>query len=142
MSVKDLIIIILIIAIIGSVLFGTLGNFLGFVNGVIHGVSNGINNDGYVNNGDPISNLTSDSPSSSVVDGSSSSHSDLLGSSDSSSSNHDYEEYQNDYETGMVDSDGNPIYLSVISTNGGQMEPGIYEVYWSANGQINQTKVG
>lgn len=53
-----------------------------------------------------------------------------------------YEDYQHDYETGLVDSEGNPIYLTVISTSGGQLDPGIYEVYWSALGPINQTRIG
>ena len=53
-----------------------------------------------------------------------------------------YEDYQHDYETGLVDSEGNPIYLTIISTSGGQMDPGIYEVYWSALGPINQTRIG
>ena len=123
-------------------MFGTLGNFLGVVTGILHDVNNGINNDGYVYNGGYISNLTSgDSSSESVVDSSASS-SNILGSSDSSSSDVKYEDYQKDYETGMNDSDGNPIYLSIVSTNGGQMEPGIYEVYWSVNGPINQTRIG
>ena len=41
-----------------------------------------------------------------------------------------------------MDSEGNPIYLTIISTSGGQMDPGIYEVYWSALGPINQTRIG
>ena len=53
-----------------------------------------------------------------------------------------YEDYQHDYETGLVDSEGNPIYLTIVSTSGGQMDPGIYEVYWSALGPINQTRIG
>ena len=53
-----------------------------------------------------------------------------------------YEDYQHDYETGLVDSEGNPIYLTIISTSGGQLDPGIYEVYWSALGPINQTRIG
>ena len=42
---------------------------------------------------------------------------------------------------GPLDSNGNPIYLSVISSDGGDMEPGVYEVYWSKSGVINQTRV-
>ena len=53
-----------------------------------------------------------------------------------------YEDYQRDYMTDMVDSEGNPIYLSILSTSGGQLEPGIYQVYWSALGPINQTRIG
>ena len=53
-----------------------------------------------------------------------------------------YDDYQRDYMTDMVDSAGNPIYLSIVSTSGGQMDPGIYQVYWSALGPINQTRIG
>ena len=53
-----------------------------------------------------------------------------------------YDDWQKDYETGLFDEDGNPIYRSVISTSGGQYEPGIYEAYWSANGPINETRIG
>ena len=59
-----------------------------------------------------------------------------LGSSETT-----YEDYQIDKDTDMVDSEGNPIYLSVVSTSGGQMAPGIYEVYWSELGIINQTRI-
>lgn len=144
MSIKDIIIIILIIFLIGAVLFGSLGNFLGIISGFITGVSDSVNNsEGYVYKGGYISEdsqnyLTgSDSQSSS---GSSSSQSG--GGSSSSSSDIKYEDYQKDYETGMVDSEGNPIMLSIISTSGGQMEPGIYQVYWSSAGPINQTRIG
>ena len=53
-----------------------------------------------------------------------------------------YEDYQKDYETDMRDSEGNPIMLSIVSTSGGQMEAGIYQVYWSSAGPINQTRIG
>ena len=53
-----------------------------------------------------------------------------------------YDDWQKNYETGLFDEDGNPIYRSVISTSGGQYEPGIYEAYWSANGPINETRLG
>ena len=53
-----------------------------------------------------------------------------------------YDDWQKDYDTGLVDEDGNPIYRSVISTSGGQNDPGIYEAYWSANGPINETRIG
>ena len=53
-----------------------------------------------------------------------------------------YEDWQKDYDTGMVDEDGNPIYRSVVSTSGGQNDPGVYESYWSENGPINETKIG
>ena len=61
--------------------------------------------------------------------------------SNSSSPKH-YDDWQKDYETGLFDEDGNPIYHSVISTSGGQYDPGIYESYWSANGPINETRIG
>lgn len=170
MSIKDIIIIILIIFLIGAVLFGSLGNFLGIISGFITGVSDSVNNsEGYVYKGGYISEdsqnyLTgSDSKSSSgsslgasadsVEESSSqseynsqsssgSSSSQSGGGSSSSSSDIKYEDYQKDYETGMVDSEGNPIILSIISTSGGQMEPGIYQVYWSSAGPINQTRIG
>ena len=53
-----------------------------------------------------------------------------------------YDDWQKDYETGLYDEDGNPIYRSVFSTSGGQYEPGIYEAYWSSNGPINETRIG
>ena len=53
-----------------------------------------------------------------------------------------YYDWQKDYETGLYDEDGNPIYRSVMSTSGGQYDPGIYETYWSANGPINETRIG
>lgn len=53
-----------------------------------------------------------------------------------------YDNWQKDYETGLYDEDGNPIYRSVFSTSGGQYDPGIYEAYWSANGPINETRIG
>ena len=61
--------------------------------------------------------------------------------SNSTSPKH-YDDWQKDYETGLYDEDGNPIYRSVISTSGGQYDPGIYECYWSANGPINETRIG
>jgi len=78
---------------------------------------------------------SSKSSGSSIVDGSSSGGS-LSGNSSSSDSAFDgnssrkieYKEFQEDYETGLVDEEGNPIYLSIVSTNGGEMEPGIYQV--------------
>ena len=75
-------------------------------------------------------------------DSSEGSSSQSEGGSSSDSSDRNYEDYQKDYETDMVDSEGNPIMLSIISTSGGQMEPGIYQVYWSSAGPINQTRIG
>ena len=59
-----------------------------------------------------------------------------------SASKKQYDDWQRDYDTGLFDEDGNPIYRSVFSTSGGQYEPGIYEAYWSANGPINETRIG
>ena len=53
-----------------------------------------------------------------------------------------YDDWQKDYETGLVDEYGSPIYRSVFSTSGGQYDPGIYEAYWSENGPINETRIG
>ncbi|ADC46340.1 hypothetical protein mru_0489 [Methanobrevibacter ruminantium M1] len=53
-----------------------------------------------------------------------------------------YTDWQEDYETGRYDEDGNPIYRSIMSTSGGQYEPGIYECYWSANGPISERRIG
>ena len=53
-----------------------------------------------------------------------------------------YDDWQKDYETGLYDEYGDPIYRSVFSTSGGQYEPGIYEAYWSSNGPINETRIG
>ncbi|MBE6510914.1 MAG: hypothetical protein E7Z74_06575 [Methanobrevibacter millerae] len=65
---------------------------------------------------------------------------DILGPK-SESSKTEYDDYQIDKETGMFDSEGNPIFLSIVSTSGGQMEPGIYEVYWSELHVFNYTKI-
>ena len=53
-----------------------------------------------------------------------------------------YDDWQKDYETGLYDEYGDPIYRSVFSTSGGQYDPGIYEAYWSSNGPINETRIG
>lgn len=60
----------------------------------------------------------------------------IMGSSQS-----EYEDYQHDFSTDKVDSEGNPIYRSIVSTSGGQMDPGIYEVYWSKLGVFNHTRI-
>lgn len=60
----------------------------------------------------------------------------------SSSSKKHYDDWQKDYDTGLVDEYGSPIYRSVFSTSGGQYDPGIYESYWSENGPINETRIG
>ena len=67
-----------------------------------------------------------------------------LKSDDSSSDNSakHYDDWQKDYKTGEYDEYGSPIYRSVISTSGGQYEPGIYESYWSENGPISEERIG
>jgi len=56
--------------------------------------------------------------------------------------NSNYDNHRVDYDTGMYDSEGNPIYLSEISSDGGNnIEPGVYMVYWSKLGVINQTRI-
>ncbi len=60
----------------------------------------------------------------------------------SKSSKKHYDDWQKDYDTGLVDEYGSPIYRSVFSTSGGQYDPGIYEAYWSENGPINETRIG
>lgn len=163
MEAKDFLIILLLIVIVGAVLFGSVGNFLGSIIGVMSGVDNVVeSSEGYVYKGGYISDVqglsntntntktvgtNSSSGASGVsgqsnVAGSSSQSSSHASSQKSSSSDVQYEDYQRDYETGMLDDLGNPIYLSIVSTSGGQMDPGIYQVYWSAAGPINQTKIG
>ena len=163
---KDLIIILLLVVIVGGVLFGTVGNFLGTIASVGNGISDAVSGgEGYVYKGGSISGVASsvgnvssavsntnntvananNGNSGDVNRGGGSSSGDSSKSSSSSSSSSGgvvYEDYQHDYETGLVDSEGNPIYLTIVSTSGGQMDPGIYEVYWSALGPINQTRIG
>lgn len=72
--------------------------------------------------------------------------SDWTNKSDNSSNSSDafpvkYEDYQINYETDIVDEEGNPVILSIVSTSGNQSEPGVYKVYWSKLGVINQTKI-
>ncbi len=150
MSLKDVIIILLVICIVGTFLFGSIGGFFSYVSSLFGHVADGVDsNEGYVYEGGSISSDDgSSSSSSSVVDSSSSSSSvvdsssETLGSSKSSeSSGHNYKDWQRDYETDFKDSEGNPVYVSIVSTSGGQLEPGIYEVYWSSSGPINQTRI-
>lgn len=63
-------------------------------------------------------------------------------SSSTQSKSKTYDDWQKDYETGEYDEFGDPIYRSVMSTSGGQYEPGIYESYWSANGPISERRIG
>ena len=141
MSLKDVIIILLVICIVGTFLFGSIGGFFSYVSSLFGHVADGVDsNEGYVYEGGSISSGDgSSSSSSSVVDSSS----ETLGSSKSSeSSGYNYKDWQRDYETDFKDSEGNPVHVSIVSTSGGQLEPGIYEVYWSSSGPINQTRIG
>ena len=54
----------------------------------------------------------------------------------------EYDDWQEDYETGEYDEHGNPIYRSVFSISGGQYNPGIYESYWSSSGPISEERIG
>ena len=153
---------------LGNFLGFVTGIFTGFsdtVNGNEGYVYNGGSIADYVSQGSSGNGASSNS----IVDGSSGNKtgSGLLGSSGSNSASSEgsgssggsggsgssggstpssdvvYEDYQKDYSTGMVDSEGNPIILSIVSTSGGQeLVPGIYQVYWSAAGPINQTRIG
>lgn len=60
----------------------------------------------------------------------------------SSDSQKEYDDWQEDYETGEYDENGNPIYRSVFSTSGGQYNPGVYESYWSSSGPISEERIG
>ena len=101
-----------------------------------HSLSTNTSNSGSSSNSnnDYISENNAESDTSSS---SSSSNSDNSGSSSGGYSN-----WQQDYETGTYDEDGNPIYRTVASTSGGQNNPGIYETYWSAGGQISEERIG
>jgi len=61
---------------------------------------------------------------------------------DNESGEKTYSDWQKDYETGEYDDEGSPIYRSVMSTSGGQYDPGIYESYWSENGLISERRIG
>lgn len=63
-------------------------------------------------------------------------------SSSTQSKSKTYGDWQKDYETGEYDEFGDPIYRSIMSTSGGQYDPGIYESYWSANGPISERRIG
>lgn len=122
MDNKDIIIIILVVALVvivaGGLYFASMP------------ATNHVNETNRTNNS--LENSTQVSTSSSNSDD----------SAKSSSSQKKYDDWQKDYETGEYDEDGNPIYRSVISTSGGQSEPGIYESYWSANGPISEERIG
>ena len=103
----------------------------------------GVGNDTHTNSTNSTSGGSSDGGSGGAGSGSSY-------SADSSNSNNGgganggngYSDWQQDYETGTYDEDGNPIYRSVASTSGDQNSPGIYETYWSANGPISEQRIG
>ena len=145
MSLKDFVILLLIICIFGSILFGSVSGFFGYVSSIFDNVADGIDTtEGYVYRGGPISSDQFVDSSGSGGSGSSSGSGGSGSGSGSGSggSSHEYGDWQKDYMTNMTDSEGNPIWLSIVSTSGGQLEPGIYEVYWSSLGPINQTRVG
>ena len=94
--------------------------------------------------------IPSNNTNRSIISGNDTNHSiipsDWTNKSDNSSNSSDafpvkYEDYQINYETDMVDEEGNPVILSIVSTSGNQSEPGVYKVYWSKLGVINQTKI-
>lgn len=60
-----------------------------------------------------------------------------------SSSEKTYDNWEKHYETEMYDAEGNPVYKSIISTSGGQNEPGIYVEYYSPElGPLDGYKIG
>lgn len=94
--------------------------------------------------------IPSNNTNRSIILGNDTNHSiipsDWTNKSDNSSNSSDafpvkYEDYQINYETDIVDEEGNPVILSIVSTSGNQSEPGVYKVYWSKLGVINQTKI-
>jgi len=94
--------------------------------------------------------IPSNNTNRSIISGNDTKHSiipsDWTNKSDNSSNSSDafpvkYEDYQINYETDIVDEEGNPVILSIVSTSGNQSEPGVYKVYWSKLGVINQTKI-
>ena len=96
-------------------------------------------NDG---NNDVKNVITNDTLNSSDADDDNSSDIKNASKGAKSATQKHYDDWQKDYETGLYDEYGSPIYRSVISTSGGQYEPGIYESYWSENGPINETRIG
>ena len=89
-----------------------------------------------------VPTISKDSDKSASSSSSSDSSSSSSDSSRDSSSQKQYDDWQQDYETGEYDENGNPIYRSVISTSGGQYEPGVYESYWSSSGPISEERIG
>ena len=142
MDGKDILIILLCVFFVGTVVFGGLGNFFGQISGFTGMLSN-ITDENQTQVEENISSeIASDNNNNTPTTVNEENTLSSTQDSSSSGSSSEYDDWQKDYETGMVDEDGNPIYKSVISTSGGQLEPGIYETYWSANGPINQTKIG
>ena len=85
-------------------------------------------------------NITNNATNSSQEDAQVSTSSE--NSDKSYGSQKEYDDWQEDYETGEYDEHGNPIYRSVFSTSGGQYNPGIYESYWSSSGPISEERIG
>lgn len=106
---------------------------------LIVGIGLLIMNDNQDTNLPPVNNTTNDT--NEVINATVESSSDSTQSQSSNSPKH-YDDWQKDYETGEYDEFGSPIYRSVISTSGGQNEPGIYEAYWSENGPISEKRIG
>lgn len=125
MDTKNIVIIILVIVV--AVLAIACGYF----------VLTPDSNDKVVNTTNVTNNVTNESSEDTQVSTYSKDSSD---SSSQSSSQKQYDDWQQDYETGEYDENGNPIYRSVVSTSGGQSEPGIYEAYWSSSGPISKGK--
>lgn len=64
-------------------------------------------------------------------------------SSSNSASKKEYGDWEKSYKTGKYDSNGNPIYRTVISSSGGgQYDAGIYEEYSSVDGPISRKRIG
>ena len=105
---------------------------------------NSVGNNTHTNATNPASGGSSSNGGSDSAGSGSSSSADGSNSNNGGGSNsgNGYSDWQQDYETGTYDADGNPIYRTVASTSGGQNSPGIYESYWSANGPISEQRIG
>jgi len=145
MSLKDLFIIILVVCILGILFFGSVDSFLGHVHNAIGEFTNGTEAKNEYISLDYLEGKTDNTYGHSLGSGFDNSDSNRLNpySKDSSpeESPEKYDDYQINYTTDMVDEEGNPIILSIVSTSGNQFSPGIYKVYWSKLGVINQTKI-
>ena len=98
------------------------------------------NNTTHSGSGNGSAGNGADSGSSTSDSGSNSDNSESGSGSGSNSGG--YGDWQEDYETGTFDEDGNPIYRSVVSTSGGENPAGIYETYWSAAGPLSEERIG